>query len=196
MKRKQKTYTIAFRRKRKGKTDYKKRLKLLLVKKPRIAVRKSLKNILIQIIEYDSKGDKILVSTHTNELKKLGWKANKTNLPAGYLCGYLLGKKAKEKNISECIFDIGMYPSIKGSLFYSVLKGLIDAGMNIPHSIEIFPKKERIQGKHIADWAKRLKNEADDKFKKTFSAYIKEGLDPEKIDIHFNEIKKKIEGTK
>ena len=42
-------YTVLYRRKREGKTDYKKRMKLLLGKKPRIVLRKSLKHFSLQI---------------------------------------------------------------------------------------------------------------------------------------------------
>lgn len=192
----QTTYTVRFRRKRTGKTDYKQRLKLLLVKKPRIAVRKSLKNILMQVIEYRPNGDCVLVSAHTRELEKIGWKANKVNLPTGYLCGYLLGKKAIARKIKKCIFDIGMYTSVKGCVLYAALKGLVDAGLDIPHSKEIFPPESRIKGEHIAAWAKKLKADSEEKFKKVFSKYLKQSFDPEKMPSHFEEIKNKIEGMK
>ena len=68
-------YTVAYRRKRKGLTDYKKRMKTLLGNKPRIVVRKSLKNFTIQIIEFKPTGDKIIASASTKELAKHGWKA-------------------------------------------------------------------------------------------------------------------------
>ena len=68
------TFKMPFRRRREGKTNYKKRLKLLLSKKPRLVVRKSLKYIRAQIVEFDKKGDKTLASAFSRELKKLGWK--------------------------------------------------------------------------------------------------------------------------
>jgi large subunit ribosomal protein L18 len=43
MSRKLPTYKMPFRRRREGKTNYTKRLKLLLSRKPRLVVRKSLK---------------------------------------------------------------------------------------------------------------------------------------------------------
>ena len=48
-----KTQVVPFKRKREGKTDYKKRLKLLSSSKPRLVIRKSLKNMTVQIIEYE-----------------------------------------------------------------------------------------------------------------------------------------------
>ena len=68
---------LGFKRKRLGKTDYRKRLKLLLANKSRLVVRKSLKSILAQIVEYGEKGDKIVVSAHSSELKKYGYNGNR-----------------------------------------------------------------------------------------------------------------------
>ena len=46
-----KTYTVPFRRKREGKTNYKKRLGLLKSKSLRLVVRKSNKHILVQLVD-------------------------------------------------------------------------------------------------------------------------------------------------
>ena len=140
---------FGFKRKKLGKTDYRKRLRLLLANKPRIVVRKSLKNILGQIVEYGDKGDRIILSANSSELKKYGWEGNKGNIPSSYLVGLLVGTKAKKKNINDLILDIGLQNSVKGSRIYSFLKGCIDAGLNIPHSKDILPTEDRIKGKHI-----------------------------------------------
>ena len=47
-----KTRAAAYRRKREGKTDYRKRLRLLLSGKPRLVIRRSLRDISAQVIEY------------------------------------------------------------------------------------------------------------------------------------------------
>lgn len=141
---------LSYKRKREGKTDYKKRLSLLKSKKTRFVVRKSLKNILVQLINYDAKGDKILLSSHSNQLKKLGWKFHRGNIATAYLTGLLAGIKAKKQNITEAILDIGLYRPIKGSVLYAALKGAIDAGLKIPASKDIFPKEERLSGQHLS----------------------------------------------
>lgn len=146
-----KTRTIPFRRK--AKTNYRKRIRVLLTDKPRLVVRKSLKNIAMQIIEYDEKGDKVLASAHSTELAKHGWTLSRSNVPAAYLTGLLLGKKAKEKGITSAVLDIGRNVSIYGSKIYSALKGAVDAGLDVPHSPEIFPKDDRIKGGHIAKYS-------------------------------------------
>ncbi len=141
-----------FKRKRQGKTDYRKRLKLLLADKPRLVVRKSLKNISAQIIEYGEKGDKVILSANSSELKKYGYQGSRGNLPASYLVGLLIGAKGKKKGVGGLVLDIGLQKSIKGSRVYSVLKGCIDGGLDIPHSQDILPSEERITGKHIKDF--------------------------------------------
>ena len=182
---------VEFKRKRQGKTNYKKRLGLLLKNKPRLVVRTSLKNITIQITEYNKDGDKILVSVSSKELeKKFGWKYSKNNLPAAYLTGYLLGKKAIKLGLKEAILDIGLKKSVKGNKIYSALKGVLDAGINIPCSKDIFPSEESIKGEHIANYAKKLSDQ--DKYKKIFSGYIKKGIKAEDLPKYFEEIKKKI----
>ena len=65
-------YVVPHKRRREGKTDYRKRLKLLKSKKPRLVVRKSLKHVRAQIIKYSPKGDETLVSATSEELKKFG----------------------------------------------------------------------------------------------------------------------------
>lgn len=141
---------LSFKRKRKGKTDYKKRLSLLKSNKLRFVIRKSLKNILTQIIKYEPNGDKILISAHSNQLKKLGWNFNKSNTPSAYLTGLLCGLKAKKQNINEAILDLGLSPSIKNSVNYAAVKGALDAGLKISISKEILPQENRIDGSFIS----------------------------------------------
>ena len=144
--------TVLQRRKREGKTDYKKRLHLLLAKKPRLVVRITNQKIIVQLINFKPVGDEVLINVSSTELKKKGWNHSYKNLPAAYLTGYLVGKKAVEKNISGAILDLGFKSPIKGNKIYACLKGAIDAGLQIPHSPEIFPSEERLSGKHIQDY--------------------------------------------
>jgi len=152
------TYKMPFKRRREERTDYKRRLKLLLSKKPRFVIRKSLKYIRAQIIEFTKKGDKTLVSASSRELKKLGWKFSCDNLPSAYLTGLLIGKKALKKEIKEAVLDLGLYPSTKGSRIYACVKGALDAGLNVSCDESIFPSEERIKGLHIAKHLEKFKS--------------------------------------
>ncbi|WP_297072911.1 50S ribosomal protein L18 [Thermococcus sp.] len=186
-------YRVPFRRRREGKTNYHKRLKLLKSKKPRLVVRKSLNHHIAQIIVYDPKGDRTIVSAHTRELiRDFGWKGHTGNTPSAYLLGLLIGYKAKQAGVEEAILDIGLHPPTRGSSVFAVLKGAVDAGLNVPHSEEIFPEDYRIRGEHIAEYAKALKEEDESLYRRQFGGYLVKGLEPEKLPEHFDEVKAKI----
>jgi large subunit ribosomal protein L18 len=187
-----KTYIVAHRRRREGRTDYKQRLRLLKSGKPRFIVRKSINNVTCQIVEYSRDGDKTIVSVNSKDIEKLGWKGNPGNLPGAYLVGLLCGSRANKKKIKDAVLDSGLYISTPGSRIYSALKGAIDSGLQIPHSEDILPKNERIKGEHIAALAKKLKSENPGEYKKRFSLYLKSKVTPENLPKHFDEVKKKI----
>jgi large subunit ribosomal protein L18 len=152
------TYLMPFKRRRRGKTDYRRRLRLLLSKKPRLVVRRSLKYMYAQVLVFDQKGDKTLAAVSSRALKKLGWKFACDNLPAAYLTGLMIGKLSVEKGINEAVLDAGLYSSTKGSRIYAVVKGAIDAGLKVPVSEKVLPTEERIAGKHIAAYLEKFKN--------------------------------------
>ncbi len=185
-------YTLKLKRRRSGQTNYQRRLKLLLSRKPRLVVRKSMRNIRAQIIDYTPKGDAVKASAVSSELKQAGWKYSTNSIPAAYLAGLLCGVRAKKAGINDAILDLGLHRAINGTRVYSALKGAIDAGLAIPSDKECFPKEERIKGTHIANYASQLKKENAELYKKRFSAYIKNGADAEKIASVFEEVKGKI----
>ena len=186
-----KIFTVPFRRKREGRTYYRKRIKLLVSDKYRLVVRKSLKNIHISIVSFDPKGDRIMFTVNSKSLAKIGWKGDAGNLSSAYLTGMLAGKKSKENGINEAILDMGFNKSVKGTRLYAAVAGAIDGGLNIPFDQDMSPKKERIAGEHIVEYAKSLKNDKP-RYEKQFSNYLKRGLNPEDVVKHFNEIKVKI----
>jgi len=106
------------------------------------------------------------------------------------LTGFLLGTKAKGK-IKEGIADLGLSYTIKSSREYALLKGAVDAGLNISHSKNIFPSEERIRGEHIAKYAGILKKDQK-RFEQIFSDYIKKGFDPENLAKLFDDVKSNI----
>ena len=143
-------YRVKPRRRRKGSTDYRRRLELLKSRKTRIVVRKSLKNTSVQFVEYSETGDKILIAVTSNELvKNYNWKYSTSSTPAAYLTGLLAGKKAVEKGIEEGVLDIGRYVPVTGSKIFAALRGVLDAGVDCPHSEEKLPSEERVLGQHL-----------------------------------------------
>ena len=182
-------YTSTFRRIRERKTNYRKREKLLVGKKDFVTVNVSDQNISAQLIRPELLGDKVMASVHSNELLSYGWKGSRKNIPSCYLVGLLLGKKCLQKKISSAILYIGKRHFT--TKIAACLKGLSEAGLELPFSESILPSEDRIQGNHIADYAKKLKAN-DDMYKSRFSSNLGSGLEPEKYPSHFSEVKDKI----
>jgi len=159
------TYKVKNRRRRDGQTNYGKRLMLLKSEKPRFVVRLSNKKVVVQAIEYKPEGDKTLVNTTSLELKKYGWKGTNGNVCAAYLTGLLCGKKALGKGIKEGVLDIGLQTPVRGSNVFAALKGLVDAGVNVPHDAKALPPEENVLGKHIETYRNVTLNVADVKTK-------------------------------
>ncbi len=184
------TYIVPFRRKREGKTNYRSRLKLLMSNKPRIIIRKSKKHLLIQVANYALGGDRIIVSAHSRELAKYGWLGDENNVPAAYLCGMLAGRKALAQKVKEAIPDLGLQHPVKGASIYAAIKGAKDAGLKVPIDEKVAPSQERLSGKHISNYAEKIKNTPA--YAKQFSAYLKRKLAPEYLPLHVEKVKQQI----
>ncbi len=181
-------YRVQLRRRREGKTDYQARKALVTSRKPRLVTRPANRNITVQILIAKLHGDEVLAATNSRELiKSYGWQAATGNVPAAYLTGYLCGLKAKANGIKEAILDIGLIAPTKGAKIFAALNGVLDAGIEVPHSEEK-NVKERIKGEHIAKYAKSL-GAGSEEYNAKFSKYTAKGIAPEKITEHIAKIK-------
>lgn len=180
------TFKVAFRRRRKGKTDYRKRLALLKSGKPRFVVRRTNKRLIAQLFEFDRAGDRVRVSADSKELARYGWNASHTSTPAAYLTGFLCGLKSMKEGVREAVLDLGLITPVHGSTPFAVLKGAVDAGLSIPHEAKAFPKEERLKGQHIVDFASKLNEE---QLKKQFSECLKRGFKPKELTALFEKTK-------
>ena len=183
------TYNLTLKRTRQRKTNYRKRAALLLNRSYFIVAKISDLNVSCQVLKPTIKGDIVICSAYSRELRKYGWKGSMNSLPACYLTGFLLGKKSIANATNNAILYTGT-----GSFTSRVaacLKGILAAGVNVPVSEDNLPTDDRTSGKHIAEYAKILK--ADEaKYNSMFSMVIKEGLKPEDYPSHFESIKNKI----
>jgi large subunit ribosomal protein L18 len=184
-------YCVQLRRRKEGKTDYKARKALVISGKPRLVVRNTLKNVIAQIIVAKPHGDEVLVSAHSRELKKYEWKAHAGNLSSAYLTGLLCGLKAKAQGVKEVILDIGLHSPSKGARVFAMLKGVLDAGVHVPHSEEKLPDEKRIEGEHIVQYAESLASNPEE-YQSKFSKYLEQKLPPESLPKHFAKVKKEI----
>jgi len=140
---------MQYRRKREGRTDYKRRLTLLKSHMPRLVIRGSNKSVQAQIVIYEADGDKVVATARATELKKHGWATATGNTPAAYLTGLLLAHKVKGKITEDVIIDIGLQQHHKGGRLYAVAKGAVDGGLSVRVGEETLPSDERINGSHI-----------------------------------------------
>jgi large subunit ribosomal protein L5e len=105
---------------------------------------------------------------------------------------YNVEKEGDNPNPFTAVLDIGLARTSTGAKIFAVMKGVADGGINVPHSETRFfgydteakeynaeAHRDRIFGKHVADYMKQLKEEDDDSYKRQFSKFIKEGITPE-----------------
>ena len=185
------TYVHTLKRIREDKTNYRKRSAILIGRHLFITVRISDQNVAAQVLRPTPTGDIVIASAHSRELAELGWKGAFNNLPACYLTGMLLGKKAIQKEVDAGVLYIGKnhFTSRVGAC----MKGIVDAGVSMPVSEESLPDEDRISGHHIAEYSHTLK-EDEKEYNSRFSGILKNGLKPEDYPSHFEEIKSKISG--
>ena len=189
-------YVPLLRRRREGVTDYRARRRAVTSRKTLLVVRLSNKNVASQFVNPTVKGDLVLSSAHSRELKKFGWAGSSKSTPACYLLGLLAGKKATQKGVKEAILYNGLAPFIRGSRASAFLKGVIDSGVQVPVGDEAFPSDERISGKSIAEFASKLSSEDKDSYSRIFSGYLKSGFKPEDYPSSFEKTKAAISGGK
>ena len=185
-------YRVPFRRRREGKTNYRLRRALVLSKQPRLAVRGTLNHMIAQIIKAKVTGDEVVVSAHSRELTKTyGWQGSCGNVSAAYLTGLLCGYRAVAHGVKKAVLDIGLRAPSRGARAFAALKGVLDAGVTVPHGENVLPDEKRIHGQHIVDYANLLSSNPEE-YQKRFSKYLSRGLRPEKFSDHFSLIREKI----
>ena len=185
------TYVRTLKRIRRDKTNYRKRAAVIIGRHSFVTVKVTDQNVAAQMLKPTPTGDLVIASVHSRELAKQGWKGSSNSLPACYLTGLLLGKKAQAKGTNKGILYIGKDHFT--SRVAACVKGIADSGLNIPVGEESFPDGDRITGQHIADYANTLKGDQD-AYNSRFSALLKNGLKPEDYPAHFEEIRFKISG--
>jgi len=96
----------------------------------------------------------------------------------------------------RCFLDIGLARTTTGARIFGVLKGAVDGGLDIPHSMKRFPgydseskefnaevHRKHIFGQHVADYMRHLSEEDEEAYKRQFSLFIKEGVDADSVSL-------------
>ncbi|XP_022909491.1 large ribosomal subunit protein uL18 [Onthophagus taurus] len=190
--------------------------------KYRLIVRLSNKDITCQIAYSRIEGDKIVCAAYSHELPRYGIKVGLTNYAAAYCTGLLLarrllkqigldtlyegttevnGEEFNVENVDDgpgafrCYLDVGLQRTTTGARVFAAMKGAVDGGLNIPHSLKRFPgydaesksfnaevHRGHIMGQHVADYMRSLSEEDPEGFKRQFSQYIKLGINADQIE--------------
>jgi large subunit ribosomal protein L18 len=140
-------YSKILRRLRAEKTNYRRRKAMLMGKRDFVTVQISNENTFVQVHKPKMAGDQTIASAHSRFLISKGWKGSRKNIPASYLTGFLAGKKALKAGVNNAILYTGT--NTYSQRMAAALKGVIDAGLEIPSDSETFPAEERITGKHL-----------------------------------------------
>ncbi|KAH8421246.1 hypothetical protein KR009_006603 [Drosophila setifemur] len=184
--------------------------------KYRLIVRLSNKDITVQIAYARIEGDRVVCAAYSHELPKYGIQVGLTNYAAAYCTGLLVARRVLNKlgldslyagctevtgeefNVEpvddgpgafRCFLDVGLARTTTGARVFGAMKGAVDGGLNIPHSVKRFPgysaetksfnadvHRAHIFGQHVADYMRTLEEEDEESFKRQFSRYIKLGI--------------------
>lgn len=144
-------YSVPFRRRREGKTDFRKRLRHLKSGLPRLVVRRTLTKTIVQVAEHADEGDRIVAQATSTELAKLGWTASTATMPAAYLTGLLAAQRAISAGFDTAVLDGGLGRPTRGGKIFGALRGALDAGLEVPHGEGVFPSDDRLRGSHLGD---------------------------------------------
>ena len=143
-------FRVHFRRRREGRTDYRVRRKLLQSGRPRAVVRLSARRVRVSLVDFDPTGDRVLAMADSGELGGIAFPATSlSSTPAAYLTAYLAGLRAKASGTEAAVLDLGVRRPTAGGRLSAALKGLLDAGVDIPHGEEGFPTADRLGGSHL-----------------------------------------------
>lgn len=187
------SYKVPLRRRREGKTNYYRRYRMIKSgQKARAVIRRTNNYMIVQIVEFAPRGDVTKVAVHSRALSKFGWKGDYNNSPAAYLTGLIAGLRAVRMGITKAVLDIGLHRPTKGCRIFAAVRGLRDAGVEVPASDGVLPSDDRIRGEHIAKYAEELATGGEDRLGRLFSKYLERGLDPRKLPEHFDEVKENI----
>jgi len=123
---------------------------------------------------------------------------------------YHVEDEENEQRPIKCILDVGLQRTCVGARLWGALKGAVDGGLHIPHSNKNFPgfkasdekgqedeydaeaHKERIFGKHVAEYMEMLQEEDPTKYEAHFAKFIEEGKEADGLEDMYTEAYEKI----
>jgi large subunit ribosomal protein L18 len=113
-------------------------------------VRLTDRRVRVALVAYDPVGDRVLAAADSRELSGVEFPSGSlASTPAAYLTAYLAGLRAKANGAGSAVLDAGIRHPTQGGRLAAALKGLLDAGIEIPHGEGGFPSSDRLNGTHL-----------------------------------------------
>jgi len=108
---------------------------------------------------------------------------------------YNAEKEGDNPNPFTAVLDVGLARTSTGAKVFAVMKGVADGGIYVPHSETRFfgynpeskeykadAHRDRIFGKHVADYMRQLKDDDEDSYNRQFARFIKVGITAENME--------------
>lgn len=196
--------------------------------KYRLIVRFTNKDIICQVAYAKIEGDVIVCAAYAHELPRYGLKVGLTNYAAAYCTGLLLARRLLKKykldglyagqeevdgdeyNVEalddqpgpfRCFLDVGLVRTSTGARVFGAMKGAVDGGIDIPHSMKRFPgydsesdefnaetHRKYIMGGHVADYMTHLQDEDSEAYQRQFGKYIKLGITADGMEALYQKV--------
>jgi len=190
--------------------------------KYRLIVRISNRYVLTQIAYSTIKGDKIFAQAHSKELVKYGLPGSfgLKNWTATYATGFLLARRTLkllgldqvykgqeeingedfltedvegEKRAFKVSLDVGLQTTSTGARVFGALKGALDGGLHIPHSVRRWPAAEKetvdaellrkyIFAGHVGEYMEVMEEDDNELYQKHFSQYLEHEVTNENME--------------
>jgi len=201
--------------------------------KYRMIVRISNRYVQCQIAHSTIKGDFILTQAHSKELTtKYGLAGNVglKNWSACYATGLLLARRTLKKLGLDKIYegqvevdgedyqveevedkarpfkvclDVGLATTSTGARVFGALKGALDGGLHIPHSVRRWPAAEKesmdaellrkyIFAGHVQEYMEVMEEDDEEGYKTHFAKYIENDVTAENMEDTWAEVHKQI----
>ncbi|EKX30868.1 large subunit ribosomal protein L5e, cytoplasmic [Guillardia theta CCMP2712] len=111
-------------------------------------------------------------------------------------------KKSKDPEPFRVCLDVGLQTTSTGARIFGALKGALDGGLDIPHSVRRYPcgdqedfaetVHEYILGKHVAGYMEHLEEEDPELYKTHFSKYHEADVNAENMEEVWESVYEKI----
>jgi len=207
--------------------------------KYRLIIRLTGRKCICQVAYSTVEGDRMVTQALSTELPRYGCKVGLKNYSACYATGLLCGRRLLKKLGLDQAFvgvkeasgeeyhveeeendadkrpfkvcaDFGIARTSLGARIFGALKGAVDSGLHVPHSVKKFPgfsppeekgaegsyeaeeHKERIMGGHVKQYMEMLEEEDPTKYEVQFAKFIENDITAENIEEMYEECHKKI----